>query len=408
MQAEQTRMKETSGHFVVSRTRAELNFARFVVISALLLSLGMYSNVWNIGPNGLSEFSEGTPYWDFSNLWSGSRMALQGQIGFLFDVDQYRATLRAMFHPDMLNQEWSYPPSILLIGVPISLLPIFWSYVVWTFGTIICLHFAVKSANLPLFAHLAVLAAPSVIVSATFGQNGSLTGALLIGGLMAMRARPVLAGVLFGILTIKPQLGILLPVCIIASFNIRCLISAGLTTIAIALLTGVFFGFDVWPHFFTDTRAIMTEVLQFSFPYPYQINQFTYFVLCRSLGLGLTASYIVQGIATLACIIAVFYLWWPANRVDHLSKVSLTAMMSIMATPYGYSYDTVPFSFALAVWYLRAPSPNNMVFAIMWLVPLMTPWINTYIGCICVLFPSALAIYGMKRVMEDRMALQPL
>jgi hypothetical protein len=152
----------------------------------------------------------------------------------------------------------------------------------------------------------------------------------------------------------------------------------------------------------------MTEVLQFEFPYPYQINQFTYFVLCRSLGLGLTASYTVQGIATLACIIAVLYLWWPANRVDHLSKVSLTAMMSIMATPYGYSYDTVPFSFALAVWYLKAPSPNRMAFAIMWLVPLMTPWINTYIGCICVLFPSALAIYGMKLVMEDKRSPQSL
>ena len=73
----------------------------------------------------------------------------------------------------------------------------------------------------------AVLASPAVFINAMFGQNGALTAALLIGGLlMPRRSGLILAGILFGLLTIKPHLGILVPFCLIASRNWRACLSA--------------------------------------------------------------------------------------------------------------------------------------------------------------------------------------
>jgi hypothetical protein len=71
-------------------------------------------------------------------------MALDGHIPYLFDAETYRAALRTMFSPDLLDQEWSYPPSILLLGAPLAALPIFHAYLVWTFGTALCLWLAIR------------------------------------------------------------------------------------------------------------------------------------------------------------------------------------------------------------------------------------------------------------------------
>jgi Glycosyltransferase family 87 len=397
-----THLAERSHFEMPLRTRSELRFAAGIAILIAMVTVFNIISIWKLGPNGFEHPNRGLPYWDFTNLWAGSRMVVEGHISNLFDVNAYRAELRAMFDPNLRDHEWSYPPSILLIGVPLSLLPIFWSYILWTVGTIVCLHFAIRPAKLPFDAHLAVLTAPSVGASIFFGQNGCLTAALLIGGLFATRSRPVLAGILFGILTIKPQMGLLIPVCLIASFNIRCIVSALVTTILIAVMTGVFFGLDAWLHFFHETRAFMTQVLEYPYPHPYQYIQFTFFVMSRSFGLDLPASYTIQAIATLICMIAVFYLWWPPNQIDHLSKVSVTALLSIMATPYGYSYDTVPYCFAIVVWFLRSSSPNRYFFAALWIVAAFTHLVTTLIGNINVLFPTALAIFCFMEIRKDQ------
>lgn len=84
-----------------------------------LLRLG-----WTLDENGLSVMTGRLPYWDFTNLWGGGRMALQGHVDYLFDVELYRPALRTLLSPLMLDQEWSYPPSMLLLGAPLAMLPI--------------------------------------------------------------------------------------------------------------------------------------------------------------------------------------------------------------------------------------------------------------------------------------------
>ena len=50
-------------------------------------------------------------------------------------------------------------------------------------------------------------------MNALVGQNGFLTAALIGGTLYLIPIRPVLAGICLGLLTYKPQYGLLFPMC---------------------------------------------------------------------------------------------------------------------------------------------------------------------------------------------------
>ncbi|RWM03882.1 MAG: DUF2029 domain-containing protein [Mesorhizobium sp.] len=377
------------------RTRSLLDVAIVTVVSLIVLWMSevYLTDLWNLNSKGFSELSHRLPYWDFTNLWAGSRLAIDGHVAVLFDVDAYRAALRGMFSPDLPNQEWSYPPNILLLGVPLATLPILPAYLVWTFGTVLCLWLAIRPLKLGALVELAVVLSPAVIWNSIFGQNGALTTALLIGGLAVAPRRPLLAGVLFGLLTIKPHLGILVPFCLLASGNWRAISATIVTTVAVVLATGLFFGFDVWWLFLTETRPLMTAIMEAPYPQPYQYNAITVFFTARAIGFGLTAAYCAQAVATIISIALAVWLWRPGRQVSHQERVALTAVLAILATPYGYTYDTIGLAVAVAMLAAMTSRPPRLILAICWLWPFVTHYFTWRGYCVAVLVPLFLAAW---------------
>ncbi|MBZ9816067.1 DUF2029 domain-containing protein [Mesorhizobium sp. CA7] len=356
------------------------------------------SFLWTLDSRGFSALSHRLPYWDFTNLWAGSRMAIEGHVAVLFDVEAYRAALRAMFSPDLPNQEWSYPPNILLLGVPLATLPILPAYLIWTFGTVLCLWLAVRPLKLGAAVELAIVLSPAVIWNSLFGQNGALTAALLIGGLAVAPRRPLLAGILFGLLTIKPHLGILVPFCLLASGNWRAILAAIGTSVVIALATGLFFGFDVWRLFLTETRPLMTAIMEVPYPQPYQYNAITVFFTARAFGAGVTSAYGVQAVAAIASIAAAIWLWRPGRVVSHQERVVLTAVLAILATPYGYTYDAIGVAVAVAMLAAMVSRPPRLILAICWLAPFVVHFFTWGGYCVAVLIPLFLAAWMLHSI----------
>ncbi|WP_051333946.1 glycosyltransferase family 87 protein [Mesorhizobium sp. WSM3224] len=382
------------------KTRSLLDVAIVTVVSIIALWMAeiYLSMLWNLNSKGFSELSHRLPYWDFTNLWAGSRMAIDGHVATLFDVDAYRAALRDMFSPDLPNQEWSYPPNILLLGVPLATLPILPAYLVWTIGTVLCLWLAIRPLKLGAALELAIVLSPAVIWNSVFGQNGALTTALLIGGLAVVPKRPLLAGVLFGLLTIKPHLGILVPFCLLASGNWRAILAAIGTAALIAVATGLFFGFDVWRLFLTETRPLMTSIMEAPYPQPYHYHAITVFFTARAIGLGLTAAYGVQAVAAVASIAAAVWLWRPGRLVSHQERVALTAVLAILATPYGYTYDTIGVAVAVAMLATMTSRPPRLILAICWLWPFLVHVFAHRGYCIGVLIPLFLAAWMLLSI----------
>jgi len=385
------------------KDRTQWRFAAFVALGGLAVGLLYLSSLWRFDGNGLSVLSGRLPYWDFTNLWAGSRMALDGDVALLFDAPAYQAALRAMFSPFLPEQEWSYPPSIILIGAPLATMPIWLAYGIWTLGTITLLHFAIRPLALNVWVHAAALTSPAVIMNALFGQNGSLTAALIIGGLLAAPRRPVLAGVLFGILTIKPHLGVLIPVCLIASANWRAFLSAALTGSAIALATGLIFGFDVWAGFLHETRPLMTAIMEAEYPQHYHANALTVFIMARSFGADVSTAMAAQLVATLCAVAFVGWLWRPGNLVEHRKRVLMTATLTLLSTPYGYSYDAVPMCVAVAFMFVATARPRAVLLAIVWLFPYMLHQFHFHGIGIGVLMPMLFALWMGADCIRDRM-----
>jgi len=389
-----------------ARNRSDLRFAALVLCTGILVGLRYHLALWTFDEHGFSELSDRLPYWDFTNLWAGGRMALDGHVAWLFDVDTYRAALRRMFSPDLPNQEWSYPPSILIFGAPLALLPIFSAYLIWTFGTVFCLWLAVRQLKLDPLAEAAILVCPAVFINAIFGQNGALTTALLVGGLAVAPKRPILAGLLFGLLTVKPHLGILVPFCLLASGNWRAIAAAVLSSAALFFLTGVVLGFDVWRLFWTETRPLMTTILEAPYPQPYQSNAATMFFLARACGAELTTAYAMQAAAMIAAICAAIWAWLPWRRVEHRERVVLGAVLATLATPYGYSYDTIGLAVAVAYLFSTRSTMPRIFLALIWLYPAVAHLINNAGFGIGVLVPLSLSAWMLVTIRRREQAPQ--
>lgn len=382
------------------RTRNLIALA--IVLFGIVLGQTYFHTLWTLDHDGISRLNQKLPYWDFSNLWAGGRMALLGHVDWLFDVETYRAQLRLLFTPVLQDQEWSYPPSLLLIGVPLSTLPVFAAYLVWTLGTIAAFFFAIRPLRLPWQVELAIVVSPAVMINALIGQNGALTAALLIAGLWNAPKRPLLAGVFFGLLTMKPHLGLLIPAALLASGNWRAILSSAISTVLLVLATGMIFGMDVWEGFRSVTTPLMAAIMEAPYPQPYHANAMTIFVMARFLSLPLPVAYGIQAVFTLAALIATWWLWRAKTVIDPVRRLSVTVLLVLIATPYGYSYDAVPMALAAAWGFLQERRIPLFVHGLVWIFPLFVHVLNLQGLGIAILVPLSYAVWNLQLVYRDQ------
>jgi hypothetical protein len=133
------------------------------------------------------------------------------------------AAIRDLTGYSLNGQNWSYPPSIMLLAAPFGKLGYLTALAIWTFLGL-ALFIAVAWRNVSDWrGPLPVLMSPAALMCLISGQSAFVTAALLISVFALMDRRPLAAGVLVGLLTIKPQLGLLFPFFLIASGRWRCL-----------------------------------------------------------------------------------------------------------------------------------------------------------------------------------------
>jgi hypothetical protein len=319
-----------------------------VLVFSIIIGFAYLMKLWMLNARGLSPYSGTFPEWDYSNLWTGGKLALAGRPLTVFDVDAYRNFISAIADARIDAQEWSYPPSLLLIAAPLATIPLFPSYLVWTFGGIGLLYYVLRNAALPLALCISAALSPAMFTNVLLGQNGSLSAAFLCGGLLMLRRSPIVAGVLFGLLTFKPQLGVLVPICLLANRQWSAIAAAVVTATSIAIIAALCFGLDSWSLFFSRTVPMMRDILNAPYPQSYQVSCVSVFMFVRSLDGSLTSAWICQGLATL---LAAGFVWWiwRAQRTDDWARIAATIIVTFLATPYAYVYDLVSYCIAISI-----------------------------------------------------------
>jgi hypothetical protein len=203
---------------------------------------------------------------DFVNTWLGGQLALTGDPGAYFGPDAYNALLAERFGPSYPRHIWSYPPPFLLFTWPFGLIPYIPAYVLYTLiGLITYLAVACEGRRPSAQELLLLILAPAVIVNIWCGQTGFFVAALLIGGLISLDRRPILAGVLFGLLSIKPQLGLLLPLMLALTGRWRVIGAAAATIAVLVAVATVAFGPNVWTAYVNDAMPTQGAVVAKNF-----------------------------------------------------------------------------------------------------------------------------------------------
>ena len=271
---------------------------------------------------------------DSFSLWSWGRFADDRPAAEIYDPVRLHSAQLALGMDPGAAYPFGYPPSYLLVLWPIGHLP----------GAISCAVLIAVGLPLYLWASVganwrspmlvAALAAPTTAIGMVSVQTSFLAAALLAGGMRLAAGHPVAGGVLLGLLTYKPQLGLLVPVALVAARLWRTIISAAVTAILLVLLTSLLFGGAIWPTWLAALFAFSHEFAAESSQIRHLMP--TILVALLQLGVAPAVAQLVQLAGTAAAAAIVWTLF--RSGPQQLAGAGLLAA-ALLATPYGFLYD---------------------------------------------------------------------
>ena len=288
---------------------------------------------------------------DFLSFWSAGRMALSGHPAAAYDWSAMHVfQQQLMGHAFKGYLGWAYPPLFFCVAVPLALMPYTASFLIWVSATLALYAAAIARVARERGAALLACAMPAALGCAMPGQNGFLSAALMAGALLQLQARPVLSGVLLGLLTYKPHLGLLFPVALMFGGYWRAFFSAAATTILILILSWLM-AVDSLVAFATHLGSMSNNFLTEGTAGFFR--QQSLYGLLRMSGVGDHAAFLAQGVLLVSMIAFVGWLW-RSERPLALKCAGL-CVATLLATPYLYFYDFPILSVAIAfLWRDRA------------------------------------------------------
>ncbi|KRQ96218.1 hypothetical protein CQ12_23540 [Bradyrhizobium jicamae] len=319
---------------------------------------------------------------DFSSFYTAGALALEGRAADVYNMALHHARERQLFGPDTPFYGWLYPPSFFLVAAPLALLPYALALAAWqglTFafylvviGTILRPARQQHGAIGRLWL-LVAIAFPAVFINLGHGQNGFLSAALLGAALVALPRLPLVAGVLFGLLSYKPQFALVIPLALLAGRQWRAFFSAGLSVIVLAGASAALFGIDAWTAFLASTEVSRKMLLEEG-NVGFEKLQST-FAAIRMWGGGVTSAYMAQTAVSVLTVAATAWVWH-AGR-DHAIKAALLIAATALASPHVLDYDLMLLAPALAFFVAARPATRFGDFeisllAFVWIAPLLS------------------------------------
>ena len=283
---------------------------------------------------------------DYISFYAASLMTLNGAPASVYNVAAHNGVQKALF-PESGYSWFFYPPIYLLLCWPLAFASYFVSLGVWLAAT-----FAAYVAMARKFAPAAVgvapfIAFPAVMMNATHGQNAFLTCALMGAGILCLCQRPVLAGVLFGSLAFKPQLGLLIPLLLAFGGHWRAFFAASATVTTLGAVSVAAFGVDTWIAYIAalpEARRVLEDGV-------FGFEKFqSVFAMLRLAGASVTSAYAAQGVVALT--VAGLFAWAVRKNRDALASGALMCAGAALVTPFVLRYDLVLLSIPL-MWLAR-------------------------------------------------------
>ena len=305
----------------------------------------------------------GTAYGaDFLQEWVGARMVLTGHVSELYDVDIFRMW---QYDPKTVGFAWKtdqyfppvYPPPHYVLFSPFACVSYRWAVVIWLLVLIgasflssiliadIANHSASKVNAVSLvetkskskYLWLGLILFPSLLFSISLGQK-SVCWLLLI--CMTWRLlqchRDYAAGMVFGILSIKPTLFFLMPLVLLRNGRWRFFAGASLSFCTIWGTTACLVPIDTWIAFLRVARTAGNYAENTGYRIDWSCNLMT-------LAYSLPLEYVLWCKWAICIPLSVYLLYCVFEdrqyAVDSPEKAFMVFASTILISPHTYHYD---------------------------------------------------------------------
>lgn len=356
---------------------------RIVLVAALAASLYvlaiLVTTVHYPGAIGLDYNALGT---DWMVFYGAIRSVLDGNASLIFDGNRFTDFLNTAFagwlSKPLEFRPWAYPPSFLLLLLPFAPLGLLGSYVAFQLVSAGLLAVTLRStadgrASSSVLIAIALLC-PASLINVIDGQLVLLVAALIVAGLHLLESRPVLGGLILGVLTVKPQFCILVPFALIAAGQWRALLAAGLSASALAIASGLIFGVELWLRWglLTVENLVSPDAKWIELGRMWGNSIHTCAVLLGAPPRLATGLQLLAIVLAAAAVVLAFRL-----RLDIRAKIAVFLAASVFAAPHSGPYDQALLMVAAAYW-LMAVGPQQPSWCwtlsfMIWLVPVVSP-----------------------------------
>jgi arabinofuranan 3-O-arabinosyltransferase len=310
-----------------------------LIINASFFPTAYLSHWWIFDHDGL-----GIPV-DFVNVWAAGRLVLDGHPALAYDWDIQKKIEVAVLGQDFIgNFAWHYPPPFLFVASLLARFSYATAFISWALVSLIPYLVVIRAIVGRSLGWMLALCVPMLLNNVLVGQNGFLTAALIGGTLYLIPVRPVLAGICLGLLSYKPQYGLLFPLVLIAASQWTVFFSAGVTAVLMAFISWLAFGTESWQAFF-HWMPMFSQAFLVEGKAPWWKLQ-SVFAMIRYFGGGEQLAWVFQWIMS-ATVAVVLTLMW-RSRISYSLKAAALATGALLITPYLFLYDMMVLAIPVA------------------------------------------------------------
>ncbi len=269
-----------------------LIFVGFALATATLILAVKYQ--WHDGPFQISSVTHDMPEADYANLWAAGKFAAAGHAASLYDGSSFFAWRQETFGATVQRLDWLYPPPMVALGLAVERIPLLPGYFLWLLLTSSVSVWVLRTAGLSWRVVLLGLSGPPTWRGMILGQYAPTAAALTVAALLLASRAPVRAGLAAALVTLKPQVGIFVPIVLAAQRRWAAFMAASLATTAIGVVTTGVLGSGIWSAFLHDGSASGRAILETHFAHGYPVNAASVFWMARSFDLPIALCYAVQ------------------------------------------------------------------------------------------------------------------
>jgi hypothetical protein len=309
-------------------------------------------------------------------------MSMAGDPPAVYDIVQFIKSQEDFFRVQF-PLPFLYPPTWLLLLLPLAFLPYLLALGLWLVLTLGFYLYVLKKIIPHNLTIPMALAFPATFQNFFHGQNGYLSAALLGGGLYMLRRNPLAGGVLLGLLSYKPNLWPLIPLAMIAGRHWRALCAAVFTTLFLVLCSVLVLGGDTWRAYLQNLDLPVKLLQSGSLPLEKMVTFFAALVLSH-VNMDIVIS--IQAMLMLFTGCTVYALW--RRPVSFEMQAAGLVLGVLLFTPYVFSYDLTLLGLAMA-WLVVEGRKNGWLRGEEWLY--VMAWFAPFLVIFQVVLPMPIA-----------------